>query len=322
MIEEIRPGLFKTEIPLPKNPLKATNSYLIKSEGRNLIIDTGMNREECRSAMRAALTKLDVRLEETDLFITHLHADHLGLVADLATPFSKIYFNQPDADILVQSDIWEIMLNQAGANGFPEEELRNAIHQHPGYKYSPNEMVELVILKEGDRIKIGEYTFECVETPGHTHGHMCLYEPEKKILVSGDHILGDITPNISLWSDEENPLKDYLASLEKITQYEVELVLPGHRRIFTDCKGRIEELKHHHRLRVNEVISILNDGSKSAYEVASEMTWDIVSESWDSFPVSQKWFATGEALAHLKFLADQGRVSRETRDQKTIYSVN
>jgi len=321
MIEEMCRGLNRIEIPLPKNPLKSLNSYVIESRDRNLIVDTGMNRPECLNAMRAGLTELDLELARTDLFITHLHADHLGLVSELATTGSKVYFSQPDADVILSSGIWEYMLDFARANGFPENEIEQALLSHPGYKYSPKTVPEFTIVRDGDRIQVGDYTFECVETPGHTRGHMCLYEREKKILMSGDHILGDITPNVSQWDSEDNTLEQYLASLDKTYQLDVKLVLPGHRRAFTDCKGRIRELKRHHEVRANEVFSILEDGPKTAYEVASRMTWDIECDSWELFPIMQKWFATGEALAHLKYLEGKELIQVKVQNGKVLFSL-
>ena len=100
MAEEILPNLYRIEIPLPKNPLKALNSYLIKAQGRFLLIDTGMNREECMRVMFSELEGLHVDLKKTDIFITHLHADHSGLAATLATDTSTVYFNQKDASIV------------------------------------------------------------------------------------------------------------------------------------------------------------------------------------------------------------------------------
>ncbi|MFC2052322.1 MBL fold metallo-hydrolase, partial [Chloroflexota bacterium] len=91
MTKEILPNLYKIEVPLPRSPLQAINSYIIKAQGRSLIIDTGMNREECISVMSAGLKELAVDLETTDFFITHLHADHLGLVSYLATDNSTVY---------------------------------------------------------------------------------------------------------------------------------------------------------------------------------------------------------------------------------------
>jgi hypothetical protein len=76
-------------------------------------------------------------------------------------------------------------------------------------------------------------------------------------------------------------------------------------------------LKKHHARRLDEVLAILNNGSMSAFQIASHMSWDIDCESWDQFPVAQKWFATGEAISHLRYLEEEGRVIRKTVD-KTI----
>lgn len=319
MIEEVRPDFYRMEIPLPGNPLKSINSYVIKSE-RNLMIDTGMNRRACREAMDAGLKQLKVNLANTDFFITHLHADHFGLVGSLATETSKVYFNRPDA-ARIYAGAWDEMVGFAGLNGFPQDELQAALQNHPGYKYATEREWPLTLLNDGDVLTAGNYRLECVQTPGHTRGHMCLYEPAQKILLSGDHILIDITPNIQLWSDTENPLEEYLASLDKVYQMDIALVLPGHRRIMRDCRGRIEELKLHHRRRAEEVLAILNEGPRNAYQVASGMTWDIQADSWEEFPVSQKWFATGEALSHLRYLEEREKVSKEKVDGTTVYRL-
>ena len=322
MVEEVLPNIYRIEIPLPGNPLKAVNSYVVKDSARNLIIDTGLNRKECRDAMEAGLAELEVNLKETDFFITHLHADHFALVSTFAGDNATIYFNQPDADRLTRGARWDDMIEYAGVNGFPEKELMAALHNHPGYKYGSRFDVPLTILKEDDSIDIEEYRFRCVETPGHTMGHMCLYEPNKKILVSGDHVLGDITPNIQSWADEGNPLQNYLWSLDKVSELDVAVVLPGHRRIFKNCGERIQEIKDHHQNRADEILTILKKGRKNAVQVASEMTWDITWKSWDRFPVSQKWFATGEAIAHLKYLREKGMVIMERLGEKLVYSLN
>ncbi|MBI5116169.1 MBL fold metallo-hydrolase, partial [Candidatus Poribacteria bacterium] len=120
MVEEIAANLYRLEIPLPGNPLKSINSYVIKGSARNLIVDTGMNRKVCMEVMREGLGKLAVDLSATDFFVTHLHADHFGLVAELATDTSKVYFNKPDAEHIFYTDGWNDMISFAGLNGFPE----------------------------------------------------------------------------------------------------------------------------------------------------------------------------------------------------------
>ncbi|MBP1697680.1 MAG: Zn-dependent hydrolase, glyoxylase [Deltaproteobacteria bacterium] len=322
MIEEVLPNLYKIEIPLPKSPLKSLNSYVIRDAERHLVIDTGWNQEECLAAMQAGLRKLGVDLRKTDFFITHLHADHFGLLSDLVTDTSMIYFNQPDANRFRAGFRFDDFAHFARLNGYPENELQASLQSHPGFKFRPKESLFFHILKEGDTIAVGDYGFRCVDTPGHTPGHMCLYEPREKAFVSGDHILNDITPNIQLWSDDRNPLEEYFASLDKVSKLDIELVLPGHRSIFRNCRERIEELKQHHQKRLAEIISILERGEKHAFQVASEMSWDILCDSWDLFPVSQKWFATGEAIAHLKYLKEKGIIKSDIRKERIVFSMN
>ena len=322
MIEKIAETIYKIEVPLPRSPLKAINSYVIKGHRRNLIVDTGMNRDECFRALQAGLKELEVDVRETDFFITHLHADHVGLVSHIASPSSVIYFNGPDAERLASGIPWEEMKAFALKNGFPENELRAALDNHPGHKYGTETQVPFTIVQEGHVISIGKYTFHCIATPGHTKGHMCLYEPERKIFLAGDHILHDITPHIQLWTDRDNPLKDYLESLDKVYHLDIELVFAGHRVIFNDCKQRIEQLKRHHQVRAEEITILLKNGRKSAYEVASQMTWDINYESWDFSPVLQKWFATGEAIAHLKYLEEQGALQKILCGEHILYSLS
>jgi glyoxylase-like metal-dependent hydrolase (beta-lactamase superfamily II) len=322
-MEEILPTLYKIEIPLPGSPLKATNSYVIKGTERSLIVDTGWNREDCREAFVSGLKECRVDLQQADFFITHMHADHSGLVSTLATEGARVYFGRADAEILrfITHEHWEKMIDFANKCGFPREEMERAVGNHPGRRYSPNNSLNFYILKDGDKIAIGDYLFECVETPGHTPGHICLYEPDKRVFICGDHVLFDITPNITLSSEERNPLKEYLMSLDKVYDLDAELVLPGHRSIFRNQKERIRELKQHHRTRLEEIVSILSKAKQNAFQIASQMTWDIGYKSWDLFPPAQKLFAFGEALAHLKYLEEEGQVGWETEKQGIVFFI-
>ena len=326
MIHNIRPGLNRIEVPLPNSPLKAINSYVLTSGDRSLVIDTGMMRPECERVLRAGLDALGVDLSATDFLITHLHADHMGLVTELATETSRVYFNRPDGELIAAGiqdpSIWyEPVFDRERRGGFSEEEIEESLRKHPGLKYSPTTYPAFDYVDDGDELEIGDYRFVVVATPGHTPGHLCLYEPGMKILVSGDHVLGNITPNITMWRENDDSLGDYLASLDKVAELDVELVLPGHRTPFDDCRGRIEELKEHHRQRLDEVLGILAGGSGTAYQVASKMTWDIVANSWEDFPVVQKWFAVSEAAAHLYYLERRDKIVAEEHEGRLLYSV-
>jgi len=320
MIEEILPGLFRIEIPLPDNPLKSLNSYLLKGKERSLLIDTGMNREECRNEMISSLEKLNVDPLETDFFITHLHVDHLGLASTLAASNSKIYFNKIESAFISHPERWQEAYNHYLENGFPENELKNSMDFHPGKRYGSKHNIPFSIVIEGDVIETGTYRFNCIETPGHSPGHMCLYEAKQKILVSGDHILFDITPNITYWPGIKNSLKKYLESLNKIYDFDVKLVLPGHRSINNNHRARIEDLKKHHETRANEILLALKSGEKSAFDIAPYINWDIKCNSWQEFPPAQKWFAVGETIAHLEYLEETGKIKRDIKDNKITFS--
>jgi len=313
MPEEVASNIYRVEIPLPAIPLKALNSYVIKGQERHLVVDCGLRRKECRVAMRAGLDALGIDLADTDFFITHFHVDHLGLVSDLATKRSRIYLNGPDAARIAMPKVEDAL-----AAGFPPEEIDAAFRAHPGARYGARLPIPFSMPQDGQMITAGEYKLRCVATPGHSFGHLCLYEEEHNILFSGDHILKEITSNIQAWFDGWNPLKEYLQSLGRIGKLAVTLVLPGHGRIFTDIIARIAELKEHHAMRAKELLSVMKRGPRTAYQLASGMTWDIVCDSFERFPISQKWFATGETVAHLVFLEEMGKVWKERVEEYTF----
>ena len=326
MIEEIVPNLYRTEIPLPRSPLKWLNSYIVKGGDRFLIIDTGFNHEECLNAMNASLQNLGVDLNKTDIFITHVHVDHMGLTGTLARDSSKIYFNELEARWMNdqhnhENDHWQRIMDVYVANGFAAEGARTSMKSHPAHKYGLKRKIEFAIVNDGDMIDIGDFHFRCVATPGHSPGHMSLYEANKKILVAGDHILFDITPNITYWLEMEDALEQYLASLEKVNALDVKLVLTGHRRLVHDLHGRVKELQEHHRARLNEVLVALGDGEKNVLQIAPHIRWDITAKTWEEFPPPQKWFAFGETMAHVRYLEAKGKVRRMSRNGTIEYSL-
>jgi len=321
VIKQIQKNLHAISVPLPNSPLKDLNAYVIRGENRHLVIDTGFNRTICYNAMCQGLAELDIDLNKTDFFLTHMHADHTGLVTRLASEGSKIYFSRIDSQVFDEDNSWQPLIDYAGFNGFPADELQKALHSHPGFKYSPEKKPVFSIVGDGDILEYGDFHLQCIATPGHTQGHLCLYEPDWKLLFSGDHILYDITPHIESWAYEVNALADYLSSLDRVRELDVGLVLPGHRNFFTDMKERIDELKRHHRERADEVMDVLRDRTMNAYEIAAGMTWDIDCETWEDFPIAQKWFATGEAIAHLQYLEAEGGIVRKTDGAVITFSI-
>lgn len=310
MLEEVAHRLYRIEIPLPKTPLKSLNAYLVHGSERSLLVDTGFNHRVCFEALHTALKRIGIDLAATDIFITHLHADHFGLVGRLATPTTRVYFNRPEAEIIEHWQGFGPMLAYAGRHGFPTDRLQAALQAHPGGRFGSEWTPPLKTLDEGDVLTVDDYAWRCIATPGHTRGHICLYEPDRRLLIAGDHILDDISPNIQCWSDADNPLQDYLLSLEKTAGLEVNLVLPGHRRLIDNHRQRIGELCRHHDQRLDEVLGLLAGGSLNAFETAARIHWDIQAQDWQHFPTAQQWFAMGEALSHLRCLEERGLVVR------------
>jgi glyoxylase-like metal-dependent hydrolase (beta-lactamase superfamily II) len=324
MIKQIAHNIYRVRIPLSVPMLDSMNAYIIKDPERNLIIDTGMSQTPCEKVMRDALVELKIDLDRTDFFMTHHHGDHFGLVGRLLSDTSIIYINRLEADLIGRIASRTILTEIAGfveITGFPEKDLSKIIPERAGMEYLARNAWPFSFVKDGDIITCGGHHFTCVHTPGHSSGHMCLYDQDNDIFVSGDHLLKNITPAIQLRSDEENPLEAYERSLERLAALEVSLVLPGHGATFKNYQERINQMKSHHHQRAQETISALNQGSKDAYEVAALIPWSIIDfEGWEAVPLLQKFFATGEAFSHLKYLEGKGKVKKEIRDRRLVYS--
>ncbi len=97
MTDEVFTDIYRIPIPLPKNPLRAINAYFVRGGDRCLLIDTGMNRPECIEVMRRSLAELSVESHRMDIFVTHGHSDHVGLVSELRTGDSKVFLHPADA---------------------------------------------------------------------------------------------------------------------------------------------------------------------------------------------------------------------------------
>lgn len=315
MPEQVLENVYRIRIELPNSPLKVLNSYFLKGTPKNLLIDTGFRHPDCKAAMRSALRELGADMADTDILLTHLHADHSGLASEIATPETRIFISRREIPWMsgdTRRAIWDSDTRRMLASGFPPEEAYDertfatsrAMASDPTFsRYLP--------IDEGDTFSCGGYTLRAVCTPGHTPGHMCFWMEEQKTLFAGDHVLFDITPNITVWHGLDDALGAYLESLRKIDAYDARLVLPGHREP-GDLHERVKTLIAHHENRLDECFAVVcqNPGA-TAYELASRMTWKIRCNSWNEFPINQKWFAVGECHSHLRHLEALGKVKAE-----------
>jgi glyoxylase-like metal-dependent hydrolase (beta-lactamase superfamily II) len=168
-----------------------------------------------------------------------------------------------------------------------------------------------VRLEDGEVIEFDGWRLVALWTPGHTPGHLCVYEPAHRLMFTGDHVLSRITPNVSLSDDDERagrrPLEEFLASLEKVAACDTRLALPAHEDVIEDLPARCAEIHRHHDHRLEEVLAGIGDGAATASDVSSRVTWN---KPYSTFNVFKKRSALGETLSHLQLLEVHGRVRR------------
>lgn len=327
-MQEIYNNIYMEKFPLTGNPLREINIYAVKTPERSLIVDTGFNNAELKRYMKKFIQDLDLDLSKTVLFLTHCHSDHVGLANFLDQQgIGEIIISKVDGALVEDGrtrfgEVWQHLIRDAHKQGMEPDKL--AIEEHPGYANRPTDIFPYTPAKAGDRLDLGEFHFEMLDEAGHTPGMLGLYEPEKKILFCGDHILGKITPNITYWGEKYgDALGTYLKNIEKLKSLEIKYLFSSHRFLVEDINGRIEELKVHHQKRLNETLSILKKyGKATTRDVTKNLHWDIRAKDWNDFPNAQKWFAAGEASAHLIYLINQGKVREEIQENGiALYSL-
>jgi glyoxylase-like metal-dependent hydrolase (beta-lactamase superfamily II) len=331
MYQEVFENIFLVEIPLPNSPLKSLNSYFFRSStgGRNLIIDSGFNNDVCRAAFFEAMAALGFTMDNTDFFATHLHGDHLGVMYAIEHDID-LYLSRIDVEYLQRRALKNKnnemkngdLLTITKLYGMPAEILDTLIKAEFMTSRKPRKN-DIIKVDENEIFNVGQYRFETILFPGHTPGHMGLYDKEKKILICGDHILGTISSNITFWEEGFDSLGSYLNSLVVAKQMDVEHLLCGHRSNDFDMYARIDELFEHHANRLSEIIDLLSESGEkfTSYDVASKMTWSVKEDMWNKYSTEQKWFATGEALAHLEYLYKREKIKKHYIEATFYYSI-
>lgn len=322
LVKKIAENIYCFPIPLPDNPLKWLNCYVIRGyEGqRSLLMDTGFNQKPCLDALLQGMQELGLRPELTDIFLTHLHSDHTGNAAVLSEMGCRVLMGEIDKARMNKSR-WAKRMELFEVEGMPHELIQQVIDSNPGMLYAPK-LFDAVGVADGDMLSYGGYELECIHVPGHTPGQICLYAKKEKILFSSDHILFDISPNITVWAGFEDPVGQYIESLGKIMELDVVLCLPAHRTTGSKTmRERAQELIAHHQRRLAETERIIreNPGIR-AYDMAGMMSWRIRARSWAEFPPAQKNFAFLETLAHIEYLLARGKIRKLTdEDGKASY---
>jgi glyoxylase-like metal-dependent hydrolase (beta-lactamase superfamily II) len=324
-VERVRPGLWSVPVPLPNNSLRYVFVYVFETDRGPFLIDAGWNTDDALAALSEGMRHLGSDISEVQgVLVTHIHPDHYGLAGHIRD-LSGAWIALHPADAALIHDRYEAptdLLERVGAMlrrmGAPPEEL--ATLQNASMPVLP--FVESVrpdvLMEDGDKPEIPGWDLAAIWTPGHSPGHLCFWESSNALMLSGDHVLPRITPNIPFHPQAgADPLGDYLRSLQKLEAYDADEVLPAHEHRFVGLGSRLAELHSHHEARFGEVIAAIRDGATSAWDIASRMGW---SRPWNRIEGFMRRAAVGEALAHLRALEMRGIV-REVPEEPSRWEL-
>ncbi|TVY11862.1 MBL fold metallo-hydrolase [Paenibacillus cremeus] len=311
--------VLQVKVPLPF-PLRWVNSYLIRGRSGWTLIDPGLRTANAEAQWDATLAELGIDIQTIErIVLTHHHPDHYGLAG---------WFQQRSgAPVLLSRTgleqarlLWgdgqpltEQLLELFRQHGLPQE-LREPMREHMGgFVPSVSPQPEVTVLEAGETIRLGDDEYVSILTPGHAAGHLCFYRAETEVLFCGDHVLPQISPNVSYLPGgiDENPLASYLGSLKEISRLKVSMAFPGHREPFTQLAERAQELIRHHEERLEGMRSLVA-GPMTAYEVCRATFGDRLS-------LHQLRFALSETIAHLFWLREEGRLVETNQAEQIVY---
>ena len=316
--EQVAPGLWAVPVPLPTPGLRYVTVYLLELAGGGVaLVDAGWDTPEAWDALQQGLaaagaTPGDVRA----VLVTHIHPDHYGLagrvreasgawVALHPADAALLQLRYEDVDPLIKQvnaalEAWGVPLEEAELLGSASVMARAWVRTA-----KPD-----VLLEDGDRPQLAGWQLRTVWTPGHSPGHVCFYDPERRLLLSGDHVLPHTSPNVSVHPQQRpDPLGDYLAGLETLARLDVAEVLPAHEYRFRRLDRRVAALREHHARRLEELVAALRERpGQTVWELTQAATW---SRPLEEFPPFLRRAAAGETLAHLTRLERAGRVRAE-----------
>lgn len=327
-VEQVRPGMWSIPLPLPNNPLRYVIVYALETRGGVVLVDTGWSTADAWSALTGGLaiagyTVADVRAA----LVTHIHPDHYGLAGRVREMSGAwIGLHPADAALLPgrygidTSSLLARMRGFLSECGVPAEVIDELSEASMGVR----EFVALaepdMLLEDGQRLDVPGWNLRAVHTPGHSPGHLCFHDTDRRLLLSGDHVLPRISPNIALHAQQPaNPLADFLDALQRVRSLDVDEVMPAHEWRFRGLRERTDELAAHHERRLNEVLEVLARlPGATCWEVTQRLTW---SREWADVRGYMRRAAVGETLAHLVLLQSRGGATREGGNPARWYSV-
>jgi glyoxylase-like metal-dependent hydrolase (beta-lactamase superfamily II) len=310
-VEQVTSGVWSVPVPIPVSPLRYVLSYLIEHKSGFVMVDTGWDHPDSWTGLVAGLKACDIPMSAvTAVLITHVHPDHHGLSAAVREQTGAwIGMHEREDAMLTRMAFrgdeqrhWNAFLLWCGAPAGHIDELISLRRDDR----RPRRMARADrLIAHGELADVAGLALRAVWTPGHTPGHLCFRDETHDLLLTGDHVLPRITPNISAFEADSRPLADYLRSLAALRGMQPTEVLPAHEYRFADLDSRIDAIAGHHQRRLDEISGVLAaapDGL-TAWQVAERVTW---SRGWDQLSGFPRQSALGEVIAHLRQLQDGG----------------
>jgi glyoxylase-like metal-dependent hydrolase (beta-lactamase superfamily II) len=304
--EKILPGAWRLRLPLPWPGVPHCNAWALAAGPGIVLVDTGMHEPGSMAHLERALDQAGLKVEHVRLIVcTHAHVDHCGE----APPISE----------RAGCEVWMHHAHVHHTDDDPEEALARRVevaHQSGVPADTVQRWTErrrsvgsgragaLRVdrgLGEGDTVQTDLGSWRVVETPGHAPSHICLYQAEHRLLISGDHLLG----RVSLYFDTgytPDPVGEFLDSLAKAGRLDARLALAGHGRPFTDVGGHIAANRSLVQERIDAVQAAV-DTPRTAYEIAREVYGERFTE------VTANWLLS-KTLAWLTHLERRGLAHR------------
>lgn len=300
-VEEVRPGVWAIPVPV-RVAIRYVYCYLILGTEHAVLIDPGEKSKEAAEALSAAFAQIGFDERQlVGILVTHFHFDHWEGADELA--------ERTGAWVALSRREWEWVQALTADDTSPEGMLEWFL----SFGAPPETALELAttadyrdtlvyrapdhLLEPGEFLPISGERLQVIDTPGHSPGHVCLYDHQRDVLFSGDHILPNITPHIALNRfGAPDPLSDYLESLERVGRLGEPEVLPAHEYRFTGLAARIDELRADIEQRADEVRALVAQHTAlTPWDAASQLTW---SRQWHVFQPAQRRMATDETAAH------------------------
>ena len=271
----VRDDVWMIPLPVLHAQPKHSLAYVVRdADGGLHVIDPGEDRPENRTLLEAALDRLGGVRRVQEIFATHAHADHLGAAAWLARRAdAPVIISRAEARSMAPAASHEPD-RQAGRNidwGVPadrRDELLVAAQQAHGRPVAAPDL----LVDDGELLAVSGRRIRVLATPGHTAGHACLVDEDQDLVFTGDLVLPRINPGFGLGGDSDDPLGDFLASLERISEYDAE-ACPGHEQPFHGLGARCREISAHHLRRSTRIAELLGEAEAPVWEVATRLEW-------------------------------------------------